>query len=134
MAEWTDLPAHDDAFEHDMKYPRAGIDGCPQYCPKKLAFMALSERDRRNLYVKPLPDYIETINEFAVRQGRNMTNHTAAMSGQPKYVQVGPYIMRTKQRVYRLAAWLIMMADASDLPDEPGAHTFEQVKEAISNA
>jgi hypothetical protein len=133
MAEWTDLPQHGDNMPHDHNKSPQGVDGCPPYCPKKIAFNALSERDRQGLYLKPLPDVVQTLNEFAVRTGRNLPNHTVSIDGKPKYVQVGPYMLRTKQQVYRLAAWLIESADAHDLPDEPGSHTVEQVREAIRN-
>ena len=83
----------------------------------------------------PIP--INTVNEFMVSTGQNLPNHSSSLAGLPKFVSIigggKPMQFRTKQTIYRLAAWLLCLAEVKDLPDEPGAHTFEQVLEAIRN-
>lgn len=41
-------------------------------------------------------------------------------------------MLRTKQQAYRLAAWCATMGE--QLPDETGAHTFEQIRDAVRNS
>lgn len=79
---------------------------------------------------------INTANDYALNAGQNLANHSTSLAGRGKFVRVGmpiPVVFRTKQAAYRFAAWLLALAEAHDLPDEDGAHTFEQVLEAIRN-
>lgn len=76
-----------------------------------------------------------TDNEYAIGAGQNLPNHSTSMNGRGRFVRQTldrfP-TFRTKQQAYRYAAWIIEMAGVH-LPDEAGAHTFEQVREAIQN-
>lgn len=79
---------------------------------------------------------VNTLNEFAISAGQNMENHTASMAGRGKFVrQMMPAVatFRTKQEAFRYAAYLVTLAE-NHLPDEDGAHTYEQVLHAIQNA
>lgn len=82
----------------------------------------------------------DTSNTLGITAGQNMPNNSAALRGEPKYVTSGVYargalpIFRRKQEVYRIAAWLVVMADHLESQQEPGGHTFEQILEAIRNA
>lgn len=84
--------------------------------------------------IRPQPD---TVNEYVVITGANLPNHTASLKGLGKFVMLGrqdfPPI-RTRQAAYRLATYLILMAQIHDLPDEPGAHSFDEVRDAIEHA
>ena len=84
---------------------------------------------------QPVPE-VNSTNEFMLGYGENMPNHTQTMRGRGKYVKPGlptPIAFRTKQEVYRFAAWAMTMGDAM-LPDEDGAHTFDEVQAAIRNS
>lgn len=64
---------------------------------------------------------INTKNEFNIRAGVNLPNHSAALRGQAGFIK--PMIdktpvFRTKQAAYRHAAWLVVMAERAGLPDE----------------
>lgn len=75
---------------------------------------------------------VNTINEFIVTAGQNLPNHSTSLAGFPKFIRTAILPMcRTKQAAYRLAAWLLVMAES--LPDEPGNHSFDEVQEAIRN-
>lgn len=80
---------------------------------------------------RPNPD---TVNDFVVIGGQNLPNHSQSLKGRAKFIAFGrndlPAI-RTKQHAYRVAAYLLQMAEIQDLPNEEGAHTFEEVREAI---
>lgn len=78
---------------------------------------------------------VNTLNEYAICSGQNMDNTTFAMNGRAKFIRQGqPSVptFRTKQAAFRYAAYLITMAEI--LPDEEGAHDFEEVIHAIQNA
>lgn len=78
---------------------------------------------------------VNTVNEYILMTGQNLPNHSTSLAGRGKYVKVGRHgepIYRTKQEAYRYAAYLLTMADT--LPDEDGAHTYQEVEEAIRNA
>lgn len=86
---------------------------------------------------------VNTLNEYAISTGQNMDNHTMSMSGRKHFVrQMVPDVptFRTKQAAYRYAAYILTLADNTltadgpGLPDEDGAHTFEEVLHAIQNA
>lgn len=87
---------------------------------------------------------VNTLNEFAISTGKNLGNHTESIAGRGTWVrQMVPTVplFRTKQQSYRYAAYLLTMTDnviredgGIGLPDEEGAHTFEQVLHAIQNA
>lgn len=77
---------------------------------------------------------VDTTNAYAVHAGTNMMHSTHAMAGRAKWVAIGAQVkvaVRTKQEAYRLAAWLVVLAEANDLPDEEGAHDFDTVIEAV---
>lgn len=85
---------------------------------------------------KPLiGDNVDATNEFGLSLGQNLPNHSMTQIGRGKYI--APVIrdvplFRTKQSAYRYAGWLMTMADM--LPDEDGAHSWEQVLHAIRNS
>lgn len=62
---------------------------------------------------------IDTTNEFLL--GSNGNNIA------PQFLPR----LRTRQQAYRFAAWCQTMGES--LPDEPGGHTFEQIRKAIRN-
>lgn len=83
-----------------------------------------------------IAEQINTLNEWAVSAGTNMPNHTTTMRGRGKFIKLSksdPVILRTKQEAYRLAAYILIMAELQDLPNEDGAHTLEQITNAICN-
>ena len=82
------------------------------------------------------PEYTEIAvrvdNERGMIPGENLPNHTAAMRGRGKFVMAstpGPFVVRTKQEAYRVMAHLEVLAQ--DLPDEDGAHSYDEVKAAV---
>ena len=78
---------------------------------------------------------VNTLNEWAISSGQNMENTTYAMNDRAKFIRQGdPRVptFRTKQEAFRYAAYLVTMAAL--LPDEEGAHDFEEVIHAIQNA
>lgn len=82
---------------------------------------------------EPVRPEVVTTNDFMLGYGENLSNHTQTMRGRGKYVKQGmpgPVTFRTKQEVYRFAAWAMTMGDAM-LPDEDGEHTFEEVLDAV---
>lgn len=77
---------------------------------------------------------VDITNKFAIQVGENLPNHSTSLIGRAKFVKPGIGIMpifRTKQEAFRFCAWV--MALAAVLPDEDGAHTFEEVLEAVQN-
>jgi hypothetical protein len=77
---------------------------------------------------------VDTTNEYGLSSGKNLPNNTHSMKGQATFIKpmtFEPPIFRTKQSAYRFAGWLLTMAEV--LPDEPGAHTLEQITQAIRN-
>lgn len=79
---------------------------------------------------------VNTLNEWMISKGQNMDNHTMSMKGRKHFVRQGrvePPTFRTKQEAYRYCAYVLTMADVF-LPDEEGAHGFEEVLHAIQNA
>lgn len=80
---------------------------------------------------------INCFNEWGIGSQQNLANHSASVSGFPRFVrQTAPGIplFRTKQAAYRYAAWLLSLAEM--LPDEPGQEgiTYEQVLNAVQNS
>jgi len=78
---------------------------------------------------------IDTTNQYAMQTGENLPNHTTSLTGRGKFVKVGlalPVTFRTRQQAFRFCAWALALAEV--LPDEDGAHTFEEVQEAIQNS
>jgi hypothetical protein len=58
------------------------------------------------------------------------------MNGRAKFIRQGRSdvpTFRTKQDTFRYAAYLVTMAEIH-LPDDEGAHTYEEVLNAIQNA
>jgi hypothetical protein len=80
---------------------------------------------------------VNTQNQFTVHPGQNLPNHTTSMAGRGKYVRLGmsgPIVLRTKQEVYRLIAWLEIVEEIQDLPHEDEyQHTIDDVREAIQS-
>lgn len=81
---------------------------------------------------------INTDREYAIHTGENLANHSTAKIGRAKFVRVGPNsmsgdfpIFRTKQAAYRFVAWLLLMVEKHELPDEDGAYSFDEVSQAI---
>lgn len=78
---------------------------------------------------------VNTLNEWAISSGRNLDNHSASLAGRSAFIRQGhPQVptFRTKQAAFRYAAYLVTMAEL--LPDEDGAHEYEEVLHAIQNA
>lgn len=80
--------------------------------------------------------YTITDNDYKVKVGTNLPNHTMTKQGLGKFVTtggIGNPLFRTRQAVYRYAAWLIVMAQA--LPPEcecpNGDESFETIRDAI---
>lgn len=64
---------------------------------------------------------IDTKNEFNIRSGVNLANHSASLRGRAKFIKPMTDVTavhRTRQSAYRHAAWLVVMADRAELPDE----------------
>jgi hypothetical protein len=81
-------------------------------------------------------EVVDTTNFFAVHAGSNMEQSTWAQKGLGKWVSIGaniPVVCRTKQAAYRLAAWLVVLAEANDLPDEEVASDLDAVIAAVEN-
>jgi hypothetical protein len=80
-------------------------------------------------------DYAEVnvLNRYGVFSGRNMAASTWALNGFPRFVTLTDknIILRTKQEAYRLAAWLVVVAERHDLPDEEKAHSLDTVIAAV---
>lgn len=75
---------------------------------------------------------IDVTNQFGLSVGENLPNHTLSQQGRGKFVRpmvLTPPTFRTRQEAFRFAAWLLALADT--LPDEDGAHEFEDVYAAI---
>ena len=81
---------------------------------------------------------VNTLNEFMMLQGENLPNHSTSRNGRGKFVQPGApgnICFRSKQQLYRFIAYAATMAeDVARLPDEEGAHTYQEVLHAIRNA
>lgn len=84
---------------------------------------------------------VDVSRDYPLTAAENLPNHSSATRGQTKFVRVGPHIssgdypiFRTKQSAYRFAGWLLTTVERHGLPDEDGAHSFEQVMEAIRKA
>lgn len=77
---------------------------------------------------------VNTDNDGAIFPGENLPNHSLSLAGRGKFVGVGlsrvPQF-RTKQELYRFVAWCIVMEEAQNLPDEEGAHTLDEVLDAV---
>ena len=80
---------------------------------------------------------IDTKNEFNVRSGQNLPNHSASLRGHSKFVKPmrdGMPTFRTRQSAYRFAAWLIAMAESAELPDEPDQpFEFDDILAAVTD-
>ena len=79
---------------------------------------------------EPAAEQIDTTNLYAVHTGTNMDTSSWATVDRAKWVAIGSstrVVCRTKQEAYRLAAWLVVLAEESDLPDEDGAHSLDDV-------
>lgn len=82
-------------------------------------------------------EFPDTTNQFALQVGENLPNHTMSALGMGRFIRTGvngPLVFRTKQSVYRMCAYLMIMAEAHKLADEPGEHTYQEVEEAIQNS
>lgn len=82
---------------------------------------------------------VNTANEYNVRSGMNMANHSTSRRGRAKFVrQMNPTVptFRTKQEAYRYAAWIVAMAEHVALPDEDDQEgvEFDQVLVAVEDA
>lgn len=81
-------------------------------------------------------DEIETANEFGLVAGKNLPNHSMSMIGRGSFVRPtapGTPVFRSRQQLYRFAAWLMRYSE--ELPDEDDrGHTFEQIREAVRKA
>jgi len=78
---------------------------------------------------------VNTLNEYAIGYGKNLDNHSSALAGRAGFIRqmTGDVpTFRTKQEAYRYAAYLVSMAEV--LPDEDGAHEFDEVLAAVQNA
>lgn len=78
-------------------------------------------------------DFVDIANEFAVITGKSMMNNTASAGNRQNFISITSPVdrpFRTKQRAFRLAAWLVHMAELN-LPDEDMPSTFEDVLAAI---
>lgn len=78
---------------------------------------------------------IDTTNEWALHTGKNLPNHSESLRGRGTFIKVGDatnLVIRTKQKAYRLAAWLVTLADT--LPDEDPAHEFNDILSAVENS
>lgn len=78
--------------------------------------------EKENASGKVFGEQIETINEFGlgVREGLGIR-------------PIAHPMFRNKQQAYRFAAWLMEMSEV--LPDDSlGAHSFEQIREAIKRS
>ena len=81
---------------------------------------------------------IKTDNEYAVSRGQSMRNSTAAAQGFAAWIKPmaqmphDPFLFRTKQRAFRFAAWIAVLAE-SELPDEPEQEgiDFDAIYDAI---
>lgn len=75
-------------------------------------------------------------NEYNIRMGENLPNHSSALIGRAKFIRQNMPDMptfRTKQAAYRYAAWLVALAD-DFLPNESETCepcTFDAVLEAV---
>ena len=92
--------------------------------------------DKDEMFEEPeLADDVNTENEYALMTGQNLPNHTMTAVGKGRFVKVGfPSVptFRTRQQAFRFCAYALLLADV--LPDEPGAHDFETVLEAVKNS
>lgn len=81
---------------------------------------------------------INTSNEFNIRAGVNLPNHSAALRGHAKFIKPMTDVVavhRTRQSAYRHAAWLVVLADKADLPDEPEQpFDFDEILTAVTEA
>lgn len=75
----------------------------------------------------------DATNEWLITAGENLSNHSASLRGQGKYVAITrtDLLLRTKQQVFRLIAWLLVLAEANGLPDEDVASTLDEVIDAV---
>lgn len=81
---------------------------------------------------------INTTNEALVMMGKNLPNHTTSAQGLAAWVRISNQgnvtTFRTRQAVYRAAAWLLAMSVKAKLPDEEdpaGPVVFGEVLEAV---
>ena len=81
---------------------------------------------------------VNTSNEFNIRAGENLANHSAALRGRAKFIKPMTDVVavhRTRQSAYRHAAWLVVMAEKADLPDDPEQpFEFDEILEAVTEA
>lgn len=94
----------------------------------------MAEKDTVDPAIEEVP--VDITNFFAAHAGSNMAQSTWAQQGRGKWVSIGaniPVVCRTKQAAYRLAAWLVALAEENELPDEEGAHDFDTVLTAIED-
>ena len=84
--------------------------------------MTMTTKDSKDLLLPDPDPPINTANEF----------YLGSQSG-GAVIMPGFYpALRTRQQAYRFAAWCATMGET--LPDEPAAHTFEQIRDAIRNS
>lgn len=77
---------------------------------------------------------VNTANDYGLGVGKNLDNHSTSLAGRGKFVrQTMPSLptFRTRQEAFRYAAWLLVLTEAQQLPDEDGAHEFEEVLDAV---
>lgn len=86
-------------------------------------------------------------NEYMVGKGKNLPNHVLSVSGLGKFIRgIDPrsgsniFVARTRQQAYRLAAWVLIMAEIANLPDERSEddidrpYTYDEIYNAIMNS
>jgi hypothetical protein len=67
---------------------------------------------------------VNIANDALAMAGENLANNTLSMKGLGKWVRIGggtgygPSTFRTRQSVYRAVAWLLVLTEKHDLPDE----------------
>lgn len=79
------------------------------------------------------PMSVNTSNDLLIGVGTNLPNSSYAAEGLATFVTImrpGGYpVFRTKQAAYRVAAWLVALADV--LPDEELPSAFDEVLNAV---
>lgn len=116
---------HQEAEDDDYPHGKGICAGCGETWPCVGFATATAER--------PTPN---TTNEFLIQLGQNLPNHTESRRGRQWFVRQGVAgipAFRTRDQVYRYAAWLLVMAEV--LPSEGDTEfSFEEVLDAVRNA
>lgn len=76
---------------------------------------------------------VNTLNDGLIMAGENLPNHSTSLAGRGRFVasamQHAPQF-RTRQEAFRFCAYVLILVDINNLPDEPGEHTLAEVIEA----